>query len=193
MNLDITKIRLLTYFKPSLFVDNIFDININNLKLQGFKMVICDLDNTLVPHFTRTPTFKVINFIKRIRDEGLKFVIVSNNTKKRVNEFCKTLNVDGVIYGAMKPTLFKLKKFFNKNDVKLEDVIFIGDQIITDVWVANRLKCKSILTLPLVGSYSNKKGWLINFIDKYIYMYLQNRNLLNNEEELKIEELYEIL
>lgn len=193
MNIDITKIRLLSYFKPSIFVQNIDDIHIDSLKLQGFKMVICDLDNTLVPHFTRTPTIKVINFIKQIRAQNLKFIIVSNNTKKRVKEFCKNLDIDDYVYSAMKPTLFKLKKIIAKHNIKLEDVIFIGDQIITDVWVANRLNCKSILTLPLVGSYSNKKGWLINFIDKYIYMYLQNKNLLNNNEELKIEELYEIL
>lgn len=193
MNIDITKIRLLSYFKPSIFVQNIDDIHIDSLKLQGFKMVICDLDNTLVPHFTRTPTIKVINFIKQIRAQNLKFIIVSNNTKKRVKEFCKNLDIDDYVYSAMKPTLFKLKKIIAKHNIKLEDVIFIGDQIITDVWVANRLNCKSILTLPLVGSYSSKKGWLINFIDKYIYMYLQNKNLLNNNEELKIEELYEIL
>ena len=192
MNLDITKIRLLTYFKPSIFVESIKDIHINNLKLQGFKMVICDLDNTLVPHFTKTPTMVVINFIKQIRDQGLMFVIVSNNSKKRVKEFCKNLEIDGYIYSAMKPTLFKIKKFFRKNNVKLDDVIFIGDQVITDIWMANRLKCKSILTLPLVGS-TNKKGWLISFIDKYIYMYLQNNNFINSKDELKVEELYEIL
>ncbi len=192
MNLDITKIRLLTYFKPSIFVESIKDIHINNLKLQGFKMVICDLDNTLVPHFTKTPTMVVINFIKQIRDQGLMFVIVSNNSKKRVKEFCKNLEIDGYIYSAMKPTLFKIKKFFRKNNVKLDDVIFIGDQVITDIWMANRLKCKSILTLPLVGS-TNKKGWLISFIDKYIYMYLQNNNFINSNDELKVEELYEIL
>ncbi len=192
MNLDITKIRLLTYFKPSIFVESIKDIHVNNLKLQGFKMVICDLDNTLVPHFTKTPTMVVINFIKQIRDQGLMFVIVSNNSKKRVKEFCKNLEIDGYIYSAMKPTLFKIKKFFRKNNVKLDDVIFIGDQVITDIWMANRLKCKSILTLPLVGS-TNKKGWLISFIDKYIYMYLQNNNFINSNDELKVEELYEIL
>lgn len=192
MNLDITKIRLLTYFKPSIFVESIKDIHVNNLKLQGFKMVICDLDNTLVPHFTKTPTMTVINFIKQIRDQGLMFVIVSNNSKKRVKEFCKNLEIDGYIYSAMKPTLFKIKKFFRKNNVKLDDVIFIGDQVITDIWIANRLKCKSILTLPLVGS-TNKKGWLISFIDKYIYMYLQNNNFINSNDELKVEELYEIL
>ena len=192
MNLDITKIKLLTYFKPSIFVESIKDIHINNLKLQGFKMVICDLDNTLVPHFTKTPTMTVINFIKQIRDQGLMFVIVSNNSKKRVREFCKNLEIDGYIYSAMKPTLFKIKKFFRKNNVKLDDVIFIGDQVITDIWMANRLKCKSILTLPLVGS-TNKKGWLISFIDKYIYMYLQNNNFINSNDELKVEELYEIL
>lgn len=192
MNLDITKIKLLTYFKPSIFVESIKDIHVNNLKLQGFKMVICDLDNTLVPHFTKTPTMTVINFIKQIRDQGLMFVIVSNNSKKRVREFCKNLEIDGYIYSAMKPTLFKIKKFFRKNNVKLDDVIFIGDQVITDIWIANRLKCKSILTLPLVGS-TNKKGWLISFIDKYIYMYLQNNNFINSNDELKVEELYEIL
>ncbi len=192
MKFDITKIKILTYLKPSIFIENISNIHIDNLKLQGFKVVMCDLDNTLVPHFTRTPTLHVINFINKIRELGLKFFIVSNNSKKRVKEFCQNLEIDGYIYSAMKPTLFKIKKFFSKNNIQYEDTIFIGDQVITDIWVANRLNCKSILTTPLVDS-NNKKGKIINFIDKYIYKYLQNRNIINIEDELKIEELYDIL
>ncbi len=194
MKINIFKFRLLNYFKPSLFVKSINDIDIDSFRQQGFRLVICDLDNTLEPHFTRLPTKKVFEFINTIQKQGILFVIASNNSKKRVQEFCKYLNVD-YIYSAFKPLIYKIKKILKKYNINIEDVIIIGDQVITDIWAANRLHCKSILTLPIVDSLDTKTNFLMNMLNKYIYKNLQNNNMLNNiDDKSKInEELYEIL
>ena len=64
-------IKLLNYFRPSLFVNNINDIIVDDLYNRGFRMVICDLDNTLVPHFTKFPTKMALDFVKKIRSQGI--------------------------------------------------------------------------------------------------------------------------
>lgn len=183
----------LNYFRPNIFVNRIEDINVSNFRQQGFRMVICDLDNTLVPHFTKIPTQQAIDFVRKIQKQGILFIVVSNNSKKRVTEFCEKLLPDDFVYNAKKPFLGKVKKIIAKYNMSNEDIVFIGDQVVTDIWVSNRIQCKSILTLPIVSSTKEANGWILNLLDKYIYKYLQHNNMLNNKEELKIEDMYEIL
>ncbi|MDE5617604.1 MAG: HAD-IIIA family hydrolase [Ureaplasma sp.] len=186
-------IKLLNYFRPSLFVNNINDIIVDDLYNRGFRMVICDLDNTLVPHFTKFPTKMAFDFVKKIRNQGIIFVVVSNNTKKRVTRFCELLKPDDFVYNARKPFLKKTSQMIKKYNISCDDILFIGDQIITDIWISNRLKCKSILTLPIVDSVGKNTNFFVNLIDKYLYRYLQHNNLLNSKKELENNESYELL
>lgn len=191
--MKISKLGILNYFRPSLFVNNISEIVVDDLWDRGFRMIICDLDNTLVPHSTKTPTSMAINFMKAIQKQKILFVVVSNNTKKRVTEFCEKLKPDDFVYNAKKPFLRKTKKILEKYKMSGEDVLFIGDQVITDIWISNRFQAKSILTLPLVDSTNPRSNWLLNFIENNIYNYLQNKNLLNNKKDIENKETYEIL
>lgn len=187
-----SKLEILNYFRPSLFVNNISEIAVDDLYNKGFRMVICDLDNTLVPHFTKTPTAMAINFVKAIKKQNILFIVVSNNTKKRVTEFCKKLEPDDFVYNAKKPFLRKTKKIIEKYQMNSSDILFIGDQVITDIWISNRFQAKSILTLPLVDS-TPRSNWFLNFIENNVYNYLQHKNLLNNKKEFENEKSYEIL
>jgi predicted HAD superfamily phosphohydrolase YqeG len=64
-------------------------------------------------------------------------------------------------------------------DLEPNEVIFLGDQFITDVWVANRIGCKSILVLPIINqSNDNSSSRLIRFLDKFIYKKLEYGNYL---------------
>lgn len=133
MNFKLNKIKILNYLRPSLFVNNISEINVSDLYDRGFRMVICDLDNTLVPHFTKFPNAIDFEFMNKIREQGILFVVVSNNTKKRVENFCNRLKPDDYVYNAKKPFIKKTNAIIKKYNVDPEDVLFIGDQIITDI------------------------------------------------------------
>ena len=189
----LSKLSVINYFRPSLFVNNVSEISINGLWNRGFRMIICDLDNTLAPHFTKTPTAMAINFVNEAKEQGFVFVVVSNNTKKRVSEFCKKLNVDDFVYNAKKPFLRKTKKIIEKYKFDINDIIFIGDQNITDVWKSNRFQAKSILTLPIVDSVNTRNGFILKFLENYIYRYMQHKNLLNNDVDVEDKDVYEIL
>lgn len=181
----------LNYFRPNLFVKNINEINIFSLLKNGIKTVLIDLDNTLVPHFTKFPNKSAIAFIAKLTDAGIKVIVVSNNTKKRVETFCNFLRIDDFVYNAKKPLLTKVKKIIKKHNLDLDDIIVIGDQAITDIWMSNRLKLKSILVLPLVNiNNSNEQNFIITFIEKFIYNKIQHSNLSTNN---KVEENYDVI
>ena len=102
--------------------------------------MICDLDNTLVPHFNKFPNKYVFDFINKIKREGLLIIIASNNTKKRVttfvNQLQKKISVDGFLYNCKKPFTRKIRKEIGKFNITYNDVVVIGDQFITDIFLA---------------------------------------------------------
>ncbi|MDR3257546.1 MAG: YqeG family HAD IIIA-type phosphatase [Mycoplasmataceae bacterium] len=174
------KSNWLNYFRPTIFIKSFNDINIFSLKKIGIKMIICDLDNTLAPHFSRLPTKRVIDFCKKIRDHGIKLVIVSNNNKKRVNAYVSKLQIDGAIASAKKPLKRKIVKLMNQYNMQPNEVIFIGDQFITDIWVANRIGSKSVLVLPLIEQSSDQSSnWIIRLLDRFVYKKLEHGNFLH--------------
>jgi predicted HAD superfamily phosphohydrolase YqeG len=70
-------------------------------------------------------------------------------------------------------------KMLERLDLRPNEVIFLGDQFITDIWVANRIGSKSILVLPIINQSSDdSSSRLIRFLDKFIYKKLEYGNYL---------------
>ncbi|CAM9141193.1 YqeG family HAD IIIA-type phosphatase [Mycoplasma todarodis] len=165
------------YFKPSMYVRSFKDVNINSLKEQGIKLFLCDLDNTLVPHYTRLPNKEVLRFIKTVESYGIEFVIVSNNTKKRVDMFCERANIKQWKGNAKKPLKSSISDIMKNADVEPRQTIFMGDMIITDILIANRMKMESILVQPLVST-DYKMSPLHKFLENVVYKRLEKKNIL---------------
>ncbi len=189
-----TSFNYLNFLRPNIFLKSIDNININTLKKLGVKYVFCDLDNTLVPHFTRMPNSNCIKFINNLKENGIKVIIVSNNSKKRVETFCNLIDVDDFIYKANKPLIYKIKKILKKYNIEPEDVIMIGDQFITDIVVANRMNFKSILVLPIVDSVEQKfNNIIVAALEKLIYRYIAHLNILEANNPEIIKDYYEFI
>lgn len=139
---------MISKFRPDKYYPSIFDINFDLLKEQGIKLIACDLDNTLVPHDILDATQEVISLVNHINDLGMAMVVLSNNKYKRVKRFCEKLDIK-FYYSSKKP----LRKNFLRilNDYKLDpsEMCLIGDQIMTDVFGANRMNIMSIFVEPL--------------------------------------------
>ncbi len=169
------------YFKPSMYVRSFKDVNIQQLKRQGIKLLISDLDNTLVPHFTRLPNKEVLAFFDKLRSVGIEIIIMSNNTQKRTGIFAKRAKIDEYYGAAKKPFKSAAKKIMAKRNLDASEVIMIGDQIIMDILIANRMKWESILVQPLVST-DYKMSSFNMFLEKKIYKNLERKNVLKNGE-----------
>lgn len=132
---------------PDEYLDSTYEIDFEQLYEDGYRGVIFDIDNTLVPHGAPADerSKKLLNYL---RDRGFKIVLLSNNTKTRVDMFNEELHLDTIPRGA-KPLLKGYKKAMEIMGTSKENTFFVGDQLFTDVWGAKRLGIRSILVKPI--------------------------------------------
>lgn len=135
-------------FIPFCTAKSIYELDINFLKLNNAKTLFIDIDNTLDSYKKELPSDEVINLINDLKKE-FNVVLISNNKKKKVLKYTASLNVD-VIYKAYKPTKRKINKYISEHNLLKNDIILIGDQLMTDIWCANNIKVRSIWCQKLV-------------------------------------------
>ncbi|HYE84223.1 MAG TPA: YqeG family HAD IIIA-type phosphatase [Clostridia bacterium] len=134
--------------KPDLFLNTVYELDTGVLKREGIEAIIVDIDNTLVSWDTKLPDEKVTGLVCRLASEDFKICILSNNTKKRVEEFNKDLKLPA-IHKAVKPSKMAFKRAMKLMDSKVKNTAVIGDQLFTDVLGGNRLGLFTILVSPI--------------------------------------------
>jgi HAD superfamily phosphatase (TIGR01668 family) len=140
---------------PNDYIESIFQLDITQLKKDGIKGIIFDIDNTLVPYDVLEPTEEIIHFFEAIKSQGLKIALLSNNTEDRVIKFNKKLKVIA-IHKSGKPSTKNFKEAIGRMECSKEEVVIVGDQIFTDVFGGNRFGIKTILVKPI----SDKDQWV---------------------------------
>lgn len=136
-------------FVPFAHASSIYEIPFDFYKQLGIKTIIIDLDNTLDSYKVFLPTERAKNLVADIKEAGLVPVIVSNNKEKRVKLYADELSVE-YISKARKPFAKKLKVFLKEKDLSTEDVVLVGDQMMTDVLAARGAHIRVILTEKIV-------------------------------------------
>lgn len=135
-------------FFPDEYVDSIHHINYEALLERGIRALIFDIDNTIEPYDVKMPSPKSANLLMRLMGMGFVVLLVSNNSKKRVEKFNEELKLPA-IFKARKPLKTAVEKIMAQNGAMITDTVFIGDQVFTDVWCARRLGMYSILVKPI--------------------------------------------
>lgn len=115
-----------------------------------YRGVIFDVDNTLVPHGAAAEQ-RTVELFERLHRLGIKTMLVSNNGEKRLEPLAKMLSTD-YVPKAGKPKKKGYERAIQKLSVGKEKILFVGDQIFTDIWGANRVGLDTILTEPVDAS-----------------------------------------
>lgn len=135
-------------FVPDIYEKSIYTIDYKILKKRGIKCLIFDLNNTIAPHNLKKPHKKIKDLFEELKDMKFKIIIMSNETKKRVEPFKDILGVDSA-YFSMKPLKRKYKRVLKLYSYKDTEIACVGDQLITDIIGANRMGFTSILINPI--------------------------------------------
>lgn len=148
--------KLLT---PNLYLNTIFELDTNKLKAIDIKGLIIDIDNTLTGWDSKHACIDTVNWLMKLKDEGFKICLVSNNNKKRVVEFNKEMNFP-MVFSARKPRRTPFKKAVKILGTDIYNTAVIGDQIFTDVLGGNRTGLFTILVVPI----KSKEFWWTAFV-----------------------------
>ena len=134
-------------FKPRIWIKNVLSIDEEFLKKNGIDALILDLDNTLSMHGDPAAEQGIPEWLDKMRGLGVKMMVVSNNTNKRVAPLAAKLGLDFTSNGA-KPLTFGLNKALKKLGTARERTAVVGDQIFTDIMGGNFAKMPTILVEP---------------------------------------------
>ena len=140
------KIMFKTFY-PDEYVASTYVLDFEKMYREGCRGLVFDIDNTLVPHGAAADE-AAIQLFARIHNLGMKTMLVSNNGEARVKPFAQQVQTD-YIYKAGKPKVEGYNKAMAKMGTDPKHTLFIGDQIFTDVWGANRAGIYTMLTQPV--------------------------------------------
>ena len=134
-------------FIPERRAASIQDIDFKAEYESGFRAVIFDIDNTLVPH-DAPATQETADFFRMLREIGFKTCLISNNHEERVKPFADA--VDSLyLTDAEKPSRKSYRKAMHMLKTNLSNTLFVGDQLLTDVLGARRLGIRHIMVEPV--------------------------------------------
>ena len=169
---------MLDKYKPTWMVEAIYQITPEQLKAHGLKAVLTDLDKTLIAWDNPNGTKELIDWLKMMDKAGIPVVVVSNNKASRVAKAIESFELD-FVSRAMKPFSVGIKSAQQKLGLSKNEIVMIGDQIMTDVRGANAAGIRSILVRPIVDT----DGWntrINRFFERRIM-----RTLLRKDSEMK--------
>ena len=164
-------------FKPDYYVKSFEHVQVKRLKKAGIRLLLCDIDNTLVAYDDKMPNQKVINFIHHMQSNGIEVALCSNSPKKRATRFSDSLSVSKTYAFSCKPFPHMFFVASRQHHIKRKEIALIGDQMYTDILGANLAGCYSILTAP-IATKDRKVTKVFRFFEKLIYHHLEKTKQL---------------
>ena len=131
-------------FMPDIYQKSIYYINYDKLYKKGIRLLLFDLDNTITPSHVNKPT-------------------------KRLKKLFNELMVDACAF-SLKPRKDKYVYIMDKFKYKHTEIACIGDQLITDIYGANRLDITSILVNPL-----SEKDYTVTLFNRLLERIIFNK------------------
>ena len=138
---------MLRTFYPDDYIASTYVIPFEELYKKGYRGLIFDIDNTLVPHGAPADE-RAIALFERLRNIGFDTCLISNNQEPRVQPFADKVG-SKYVFDAHKPSTKNYKKAMELMKTEKDNTLFVGDQLFTDVWGAKRTGIKSILVKPI--------------------------------------------
>ncbi len=130
-------------FYPKEYYKSAYEVPYEELYEKGYRGIIFDIDNTLVTHGAPADERSIALF-KKLRELGYECTLLSNNKAYRVEMFNKDVGAHTISRGG-KPKIAGYLKACELMGTDISNTFFVGDQLFTDIWGANKAGIRSIL------------------------------------------------
>lgn len=166
-------------FYPDQEAASAYVIPYEELYKQGYRGIIFDIDNTLVPHGAPADE-RSVRLFDRLRKIGYRTILLSNNKEPRVKMFHDDVGAD-YIYKAGKPAVAGYRRAMERMGTDRENTFFVGDQLFTDIWGAKRAGLRTFLTKP-IDPAEEIQIVLKRYLEKPV-LFFYHRKLKRQKEE----------
>ena len=128
---------------------SVTQIDPKQLAQRGIRLVLADLDNTLVPYKVPEPTPEIVAWKQALEREGIQLFLLSNSRKPgRARHFAQALGIPFQGHSG-KPKRGGYLRAMERMGCTPEQTVMVGDQIFTDTLGANRSGVVPLLVRPI--------------------------------------------
>lgn len=168
---------MLEKFYPGDTAASTYDIDFEALYKSGKRGILFDIDNTLVEHDADSDE-RSENLFAMLHQIGFKTCLISNNDEERVKRFNKNIGTD-YVYKAGKPSGRGYMKGVKMMGIRPEEAVFIGDQLFTDIYGANRAGIDCICVKP-IAKHEEIQIVLKRKLEKIVYAFYRRHKRKEN-------------
>lgn len=139
-------------FCPTEALGSITEIDLDQLAAEGRKLIIIDVDNTLMEWKSEEVPPENRAWVERGKSLGLNICIISNTRRhERLDRIAKSLGIEWM-KGKFKPNPQAYLAALDRFKVLPEEAIMVGDQLLTDIFGASRAGIDSIWVQKISSS-----------------------------------------
>jgi HAD superfamily phosphatase (TIGR01668 family) len=136
-------------FSPAESLAKLEDVDLAGLRASGKRLILLDVDNTLIPWRTDEVPEPTHRWIADARKLGFDLCAVSNTSRpERLARLCGNMRI-GFVRDKNKPSRRMFRMAMAKHGASPEETVMIGDQLLTDVLGANRAGIDAIWVRPI--------------------------------------------
>ena len=132
------------FIKPDYNLKSIYDINLEELKSNGIKSLLFDLDSTLMASKAGCYNEKTLEWLKNVKKDFFVGVVSNNHNPDYMAKVSQCTDFP-IVFCAHKPDTRVTNDFMDKHGLKPETTCFVGDRPLTDVLCGKKLGCTTIL------------------------------------------------
>ena len=176
---------MLKRYYPSQYVNSVFAIEYEKLYRKGYRGIIFDVDNTLV-HHGEDSTPQVDALFAHIQSLGFRTILLSDNGVSRLERFLENIDCP-YISNAEKPKPEGFWRALQQLALPKEQVVYIGEQVFTDICGANRCGIDNILVRYMRHSENEKIGIKRTLEKGILWFYFRSRTCQNRLGDIEKE------
>lgn len=125
-------------FAPVEARHSLHEISLDALAAAGKRLILLDVDNTLVQWKGEEPSPEILAWLSDAKAQGFQLCLISNTRRPaRLMRLSEKLEIP-VVRGRMKPSRAMYRLALATFRVPADQAVMVGDQLVTDVFGANR-------------------------------------------------------
>lgn len=153
------------FLKPDYNLESIYAIDLEDLKAQGIKALLFDLDSTIMASKSASYFEETRVWLDKVKKDFFVGVI-SNNNNKSYEEKVRAVSDFPMLFDAKKPKAEAGLNFLKQHGINPKDAVMVGDRPLTDIWFGKRLGCKTILVDSITAKTEKKVVRLVRKLER---------------------------
>ena len=122
----------------------IYEIDYDQLKQAGIKVIAFDLDSTVMKSKSGMFSEQTLQLFENLKKDFSLIIISNNHNLEYISKAAKQVDFP-VLANAKKPGTKVSRKFFKEHAINHPEMVMVGDRPLTDILFGKILGCKTVL------------------------------------------------